>query len=415
MQFKYQLSLLLPLFLSFVGNNIVEAHKVIDNPTLEDIWDQDWPYQGVETFAHLPHTKCLLHPDVEFDIGIIGVPFDTATTYRPGARFGPSAIRKGSQRQNSLRGFNFRADINPYTSWAKVIDCGDIPVTPMDNDIALKMMTKAFESLLLERNGTANSTSSSGKTVLPPRLMSLGGDHSILLPILRALHKVYGRITVVHFDSHLDTWSAKTSYPGYWHSDTSEFTHGSMLWSAAKEGLLAESNNLHVGLRTRLAGWEDYDVDDDTGFTRIEADEILELGVKGMADKILSIVPKDKPVYVSVDIDVIDPGSAPGTGTMECGGFLTRELIYMLRQMENLNIVGGDVVEVAPAYDPLEITSLAGAQVAYELITNMVKHGPVDESLIKRTGSTELGDNVVVKDEEERIGSRVRHHIFNNF
>ncbi|KAL6944388.1 Guanidinobutyrase [Hanseniaspora osmophila] len=358
-----------------------------EEASLEDIWGGFWPYQGVETFAHLPHTECLIDDQETFDIGIIGVPFDTATSYRPGARFGPSGIRKASQRQDMWRGFNFRAGLNPFDDWAKIIDCGDIPVTPMDNALALKQMSAAYDELVLKRNSTFEySQSGSQKTSptrVPPRFVSLGGDHSILLPILRTLKKAYGEVYVVHFDSHLDTW-APDKYPSYWKSEASDFTHGSMLWLAQQEGLIAKNGNLHVGLRTRISGdsWDDFDEDDEVGFKRIFADEIIDLQATGMARKILDYLPHDKPIYVSVDIDVIDPSAAPGTGTMEVGGFMTRELIYMLRQMETLNIVGADIVEVAPAYDPLDITQLAGSQVAYELITSMVKKGPLDTSLL---------------------------------
>ncbi|CDO96609.1 unnamed protein product [Kluyveromyces dobzhanskii CBS 2104] len=350
------------------------------------MWGEDWPFSGIQTFAHLPHHKCLLDMEKKFDIGVIGVPFDTAVSYRPGARFGPQAIRKASQRQTSMRGFNFRADINPYQDWASVVDCGDVPVTPMDNSLALKMMTAAYNNLL-------SHNSKSDKSSLPPRFVTLGGDHSIILPALRALRKTYGRLAVIHFDSHLDTW-APSKYPNFWHSDASEFTHGSMLWIAHNEGLLTENNNVHAGLRTRLSGtdFNDYEDDETVGFHRIEADEIMEGGIQSIVEKIKSVIPSDVPVYISVDIDVLDPSAAPGTGTTEVGGWLTREMIRIIRELEDLNIVGADIVEVSPPYDPTEITALAGAQIAYELITNMVKKGPTDPEIVRR--NLELSENL---------------------
>lgn len=338
-----------------------------EDATLEQLWGQDWPYSGINTFAHLPHTKCLLDPNETFDIAVIGMPFDTAVTYRSGARFGPRALRAASQRQNSLRGYNFRADINPYDNWAKVIDCGDIPISPMDNGLALKQMTKGYENLLNHKTAGEEAY---------PKLIMLGGDHSIILPGLRNLYKKYGEISVIHFDAHLDTWSPK-KYPSFWHSDQSKFTHGSMLWMAYEEGLLKHKSNVHVGLRSRLTNIEDYEDDDAQGFYRIHADDIMEEGLNRIAEQIIERVPKDGPVYISVDIDVIDPGLAPGTGTPEVGGFLTRELIYLIRKLENLNVVGADLVEVSPAFDHAEITALAGSQIVYELITNMVKKGPL--------------------------------------
>ncbi|SCU87828.1 LAFA_0E09054g1_1 [Lachancea sp. 'fantastica'] len=369
---------------SLAHNHVSDFEQSAED--LDKVWGQDWPFTGIQTFAHLNHQKCLLNRSLDFDIGIIGMPFDTAVTFRPGARFGPQAIRRASQRQTSLRGFNSRAGINPYQNWAKILDCGDVPVTPMDNKLALQMMTAAYENLM-----TRNSTSQSNE--LPPRFVTLGGDHSIILPVLRQLRKVYGPVSVIHFDSHLDTW-APSKYPSYWHSDESAFTHGSMLWLAHQEGLLAENTNVHAGLRTRLSGegWDDYDEDDESGFHRIEADEILYLGADGMADKILALVPKDKPVYISVDIDVLDPSAAPGTGTAEVGGLLTRELIRILRRLENLSLVGGDVVEVSPAYDHADITALAAAQIAYELMTNMVKKGPLDVSIANTRNDAHFKD-----------------------
>lgn len=153
-----------------------------------------WAFGGIGTFAHLNHVKCLTEPTEPYDIAIIGAPFDTAVTYRPGARFGPRSIRHASGRQHSLRGYNPRADINPYQNWAKIVDCGDIPITPIDNDIAQKQMTQALEQLGMRR--TVSSISSK------PKLFTLGGDHSLTLPALRALKKVYGdrEIQVLHFD-----------------------------------------------------------------------------------------------------------------------------------------------------------------------------------------------------------------------
>lgn len=351
----------------------------IKSPTLDDLWGSDWPFQGINTFAHLDHHKCLLDPESKYDIALIGVPFDTATSYRPGARFGPRAIRSASQRQTSLRGFNQRAMFNPYQSWAKIIDCGDIPVTPMDNNLAFKQMNLAFEELITKRNG-ANSNA-------PPRYIALGGDHSVLLPHIRALNKVYGPLNIIHFDAHLDTW-APDKYPSYWHSDQSELNHGSMLWKAHQEGLTTK-HNIHAGLRTKLSGIEDYEDDDSQNFERIYADDIWVEGVKHVIDKILSTVPEDTPTYISVDIDVLDPGFGSGTGTQEPGGWLPRELLYVLRAIDQLNIVGADVVEVSPSFDTAEITSTNGAQVAYELLTSMVKKG-TSEGLVKNTNPEKL-------------------------
>ncbi|KAG9237202.1 arginase family-domain-containing protein [Amylocarpus encephaloides] len=344
------------------------------NEELERKWSFEWGFSGINTFAHLPHTKCLTSPSTPFDIGILGVPFDTAVSYRPGARFGPRAIRAASSRQTSFRAFNARAGINPYLSWATILDCGDIPVTPVDNAMALTQMTAAY----LELGHRSPLSSTAGQH---PKIISLGGDHSLALAALRGLKNVYGtEIAVLHFDAHLDTWHP-SKYPSPWPSAQSQFNHGSMFWIASNEGLIANGSSVHAGLRTRLSGedWADYDDDTRQGFLRISTDDIDEMGPQGIVEAIMNRIGIEIPVYLSVDIDVIDPGLAPGTGTPEAGGWTTRELIRILRGIEGLNVVGADVVEVAPAYDGGgEQTALAGAQVVYEILTSVVKRGLVD-------------------------------------
>jgi agmatinase len=154
-----------------------------------------------------------------------------------------------------------------------------------------------------------------------------------------------------------------------------------MFWLASNEGLILNGSSVHAGLRTRLSGpdWGDYNDDTNQGFLRISSDDIDDIGPKGVIDIIMGRMGTEIPVYLSVDIDVLDPGLAPGTGTPEAGGWTTRELIRILRGIEGLNLVGADIVEVAPAYDGVgEQTALAGAQVAYEILTSMVKRGLVD-------------------------------------
>ena len=250
----------------------------------------------------MKHIKCLSERDVPFDIGIIGAPFDTAVSYRPGARFGPRAIRSASARQTAFRGFNPRRKLNPYTAPYTILDCGDIPITPFDNALALHQMTSAFLELGMRSPAVGNPT-------FPfPKLLTLGGDHSVALPALRALNKIHGGpVAVVHFDAHLDTWHP-AKYPSAWESKQSDFTHGSMFWIASNEGLILNGSSVHGGLRSRLSGIEDYEDDERQGFLRIVADEIDEIGTKGVIDSILERVGTEVPVYLSLDIDVIDPG-----------------------------------------------------------------------------------------------------------
>ncbi|KAF2691049.1 Arginase/deacetylase [Lentithecium fluviatile CBS 122367] len=357
---------------------------------LERKWGTDWGFSGVSTFAHLPHTRCLTRPESAFDIGIIGAPFDTAVSYRPGARFGPRAIRAGSSRQTSFRGFNPRANLNPYTSWATIVDCGDVPITPFDNALALRQMSEAFMELG-NRAPTPEKLTSSTSYLRKPKLLTLGGDHSIALPALRALKQIYKQpLAVVHFDAHLDTWHP-AKYPSAWidpedASTQSFFNHGSMFWFAATEGLIANGSSVHAGLRTRLSGddTEDYADDSQQGWVRISTDDIDDMGVKGVIQTIMDRVGTETPVYLSIDIDVIDPGMAPGTGTPEPGGWTTRELIRILRGIEEMNVVGADIVEVSPAYDgAAETTGLAAAQIAYEVITSMVRKGLIEQAKTK--------------------------------
>ncbi|OJJ52105.1 hypothetical protein ASPSYDRAFT_214807 [Aspergillus sydowii CBS 593.65] len=342
---------------------------------LDAKWGYEWGFEGIGSFAHLHYVKCLTEPVEPFDIAILGAPFDTAVTYRPGARFGPRAIRHASGRQSSVRGFNPRASINPYQNWAKIVDCGDIPITPIDNNVAQAQMTEALKQL-------GKRKSASG-LITKPRIITLGGDHSLTLPALRALNEIYGKpVQVLHFDAnhtnqaHLDTWDPK-AYPSYW--GATAFNHGSMFWVANQEGLLSNSSleqSVHAGLRTRLNGEIDKEDDTAQNWRRFSADDIDIVGTQGIIDGIIETLGTESPVYLSVDIDVLDPAFAPGTGTPEAGGWSTREFIRILRGIEGLNLVGADVVEVSPAYQGAgEETAVAAAQIVYELVTSMVKRG----------------------------------------
>ena len=236
--------------------------------------------------------------------------------------------------------------------------------------------------------------------VQKPKLLTLGGDHSIVLGALRALRRIHGqRLAVVHFDAHLDTWHP-AKYPSAWFdaqdsAEQSFFTHGSMFWQAAGEGLLSNGSNVHAGLRTRLTDEGDWEDDDAQGWMRIQTDDIDDIGVKGIVHRILEHVGTERPVYLSIDIDVLDPGFAPGTGTPEPGGWTTREMIRILRGIESLNVVGADVVEVSPYLDAAaETTALAAAQLAYEVLTSMVRRGLMEEGVERKKESGEQ-----VKDE----------------
>jgi agmatinase len=185
----------------------------------------------------------------------------------------------------------------------------------------------------------------------------LGGDHTVALPMLRALSAVHGPLAVVHFDAHLDTWD---TYFG------ERFTHGTPFRRAAEEGLFDTEASMHVGIRGPIYSPSDYVNDAALGFSMISCDDLQRLGVDEVAQRIRTRV-GDRPLYLSIDIDVLDPAHAPGTGTPEIAGMTSRELVMILRGLAGMNLVSGDLVEVAPAYDHAEITSLAAATTVYEM------------------------------------------------
>lgn len=374
---------------SFVA--LVAAHGNHDQEPMsgphEGLWYNTLPgdggtqadsvFSGISTFGRIKYHPCLSSRDVKYDIAFIGAPFDTGTSYRPGARFGPSGIRQGSRRLNLYGGYNVPLDANPFNSWAKVLDCGDIPVTSYDNAYALQQIEEGH-NLLLSRapytNALAPGYSKKGRTL--PRLITLGGDHTITLPLLRSINREYGPVSVIHFDSHLDTWKPKVF--GGSPSEQASINHGTYFFHASQEGLLANDSNIHAGIRTTLSGPSDYENDGYCGFEIVEAREIDKIGTDGIIKKIRDRVGTEKPVYLSIDIDTLDPAFAPATGTPETGGWTTRELRTIIRGLEGVNLIATDIVEVAPAYDTnAELTTMAAADVLYEVMTLMVKKGPL--------------------------------------
>ncbi|KAF9485570.1 Arginase/deacetylase [Pholiota conissans] len=337
-------------------------------------------FSGITTFARLPWVQCLTRErDTLFDIAFIGAPFDTGTSYRPGARFGPAGIRAGSRRLTLYGGYNVPLEVNPFKD-LRIVDCGDIPVTPYDNKYAIQQIEDGHKALLQrEAYSPLGNDSVTGEKLSPisldgknhPRIITLGGDHTIVLPLLRSIYSAYGPISVIHFDSHLDTW--KPSVFGGAPSDQAAINHGTYFYWASQEGLIKNGTSIHGAIRTTLSGPEDYDNDDNAGFKRIEAREIDTLGTDGIIMKIRDTVGSG-PVYLSIDIDSIDPAFAPATGTPETGGWSTRELRTILRGLDGLHIVSADIVEVAPAYDTnAELTTMAAADVLFEVLSVMAK------------------------------------------
>ncbi|KAK2810941.1 hypothetical protein FQN50_002532 [Emmonsiellopsis sp. PD_5] len=337
----------------------------------------DSVFSGISTFGRLPYWPCLASDEESFDIAFLGAPFDTGTSYRPGARFGPSGIRQGSRRLNLYGGYNVPLAANPFSSPIKVLDCGDVPVTSYDNTWAIQQIEEGHSSLLMRKPHTdadKEGLSKTGRTL--PRIITLGGDHTITLPLLRSINRAYGPVTVIHFDSHLDTWKPKVF--GGAPSKVAAINHGTYFYHAAMEGLLRNDTNIHAGIRTTLSGMSDYDNDGYCGFEIVEAREIDTIGTAGIIKKIRDRVGTVNPVYLSIDIDTLDPAFAPATGTPETGGWSTRELRTIIRGLDGLNFIGADIVEVAPAYDTnAELSTMAAADVLYEVLTMMVKKGPL--------------------------------------
>ncbi|KII86771.1 hypothetical protein PLICRDRAFT_268293 [Plicaturopsis crispa FD-325 SS-3] len=335
---------------------------------------QDLSYTGPLSFSHLPYTRCLEDATRAFDIAILGFPFDTTVTYRPGARFGPFAIRSGSRRQNG-KGWTLAWNTGLAELGSGMVDCGDVPLTPFDNAKAIDQMEAAYSSLLDRpvyggEPGTAykSRTASLAKDGKEhPRLVTLGGDHTIVLPILRSLHKVYGPISVIHFDAHMDTGG-----PDWKIEDT--VTHGSYFAVAQYEHLITNTS-IHGGIRSKMGGTENVEHDESVGFQVISTEDIDDWGINQVIKTIRSRVGTG-PVYFSLDIDVIDPGFAPATGTPEAGGWTVREVKRIIRGLSGLNFVGADVVEVAPAYDHADVTGIVAADIVHDFLVMMQSDGP---------------------------------------
>ena len=292
-------------------------------------------YAGLSTFARLPRRE-----DVPaYDMAVVGVPFDSGVTYRPGARFGPAHIRQASRL---LRPYNPALEVAPFGRH-QVVDAGDIACNPFDIAEAISQI----------EHGAADLASGG------QRLVSLGGDHTIALPLLRAVSRVHGPVALVHFDAHLDTW------PSYFGA---EYTHGSMFRRAAEEGLFQPGHSAHVGIRGSLYSAGDLTDDAGLGFRIYSCTQIDDLGVRTVIERLREQI-GDRPTYLSIDIDVLDPAFAPATGTPETAGLGSRELMRLIRGFDGARLVGADIVEVAPAYDHAEITGVAAANLAYELLS----------------------------------------------
>ncbi len=292
-------------------------------------------FAGPATFARLPELRDV----ARCDVAILGIPFDGGTSYRPGARFGPQAIRQASRHLRTQ--YHPAYDAEPFVQ-LQVADAGDVACNPFSIDEAIASIERDATELLGRVRG----------------LVSLGGDHTIAVPLLRAVNRRTGPVALVHFDAHLDTWDTYFGAP---------YTHGTPFRRAAEEGLFLDHASMHVGIRGPLYSRDDLRRDADLGFKVVHCDEFQSEGVEAVVARIRERV-GSHPLYLSIDIDVLDPAHAPGTGTPEIAGMSSREMLAVLRGLAGLELVSADIVEVAPAYDHAEITALAAATIAYELI-----------------------------------------------
>jgi agmatinase len=290
-------------------------------------------FSGISTFMRLPAATIA----DDLDIAVIGIPYDGGTTYRPGPRFGPRAVREQSA---IIRPWNPVLNLNPFEKW-RMGDCGDLSINPLSIEDTFERITAQLNAVL----------------ATGARAACVGGDHSILLPILRSIHKRFGKVALVQLDAHNDTWA------GYFGSPHS---HGTPVRRAVEEGLLLPDKTLQIGLRGQVYSKDDFDFGRKHGFQAITSEEFHRGGVALVKRALKKL--KGAPVYITFDIDVVDPAFAPGTGTPQVGGLSSAQALELVRSLAGLKIIGCDLVEVSPPYDNGSITSLLAANLLYEMV-----------------------------------------------
>ncbi len=295
---------------------------------------------GVTSFMRLPH----LRTTVDVDAVIIGIPFDTATTFRVGSRFAPGDVRNVSRL---LRPFNPAQGIDIFEH-CSAVDYGDVDVVPGYIEKTYAKIVETMQPVF-------------SADVTP---IAVGGDHSITLGELRAASEKYGKLSVIQFDSHCDVWD---DYFG------EKYNHGTPFRRAAEEGLISPGNSIQLGIRGPLYSAKDLDAARELGFEVIPEKEIAKLSTADVVSRIRERV-KRRPTFLTFDIDFVDPAYAPGTGTPEVGGPTSREALEIVRGLTGLNLIGFDVVEVIPQYDSGQITCLLAANVMYEFLSLVAKN-----------------------------------------
>lgn len=287
------------------------------------------------TFMLLPHRR----DPAGLDVALLGIPYDGGTSYRPGARHGPRHIREQS---SLIRPWNPVLEVSPFEG-LRVADYGDVDVVPISIEGTFAAIQREIDTL--------------GQAGVVP--VSVGGDHSVTLPILRSLARRHGRLGLVHFDAHPDTWD---EYFG------SKYFHGTTFRRAVEEGLIDGRRVVQIGIRGPLYGADDFDFHREHGLEAIRVEAVKEEGTAWVVARLQRL--QGGPVYCSFDIDAVDPAYAPATGTPEVGGLTSFEALSLVRGLRGLDLVGADVVEVSPPFDgPGQITSLLAANLLFELLS----------------------------------------------
>jgi agmatinase len=294
------------------------------------------PFAGIATFGRVP----LVSDVAGADVAILGVPYDSSTSYRSGTRFGPRAIREQSLL---LWGYNNALGVAPFQT-LKVVDAGDADVVPVDI-VATHRGIQAAAAKIIDAGAT---------------LITLGGDHSITLPLLREHARKHGPVAVVHFDAHPDTWDSE--YPGQ------PYSHGTPFIRAIEERLIQTDAYVQIGIRGPTGGPQDYADALRLGARMITLDEFRTRTLPDVITEVRNRV-GGRPVYVTLDIDCVDPAFAPGTGTPEVGGLTSYEILQMIRGLKGLNCIGFDLVEVSPPYDVAGITAILAANLVFEYLS----------------------------------------------
>jgi len=298
-------------------------------------------FVGITTFMRLPYTKDLQGVDV----AVLGIPFDTGSPFRVGCRFGPSAVRAMSLL---LRPINPYQNLNVFEECA-IVDYGDADVVPGYLPESFERIEAALAPLVARR-------------VIP---IGIGGDHSIALPELRALGRRHGPLAVLHFDSHTDTWD--TYFAGQRHSAGTAFRRG------VEEGLIDAHASMQIGMRGSLFSSQDIEQSLALGYEVVSTDQMLDASVDTLARRILAKF-RGRRVFLSFDLDVVDPAFAPGVQTPEAGGPSARDVLRLLRSLRGLDLAGADVVEMNPNYDPGQISALLAATVVAEILALIAAH-----------------------------------------